>query len=767
MLLAIFLGIPVASTSGPATGNMLIRIYSDPTQEENALAAGDIDISDWPLTSTFINNYATDPAITMNQYAGIDMFQFDINNQLWPTGPITSPRSGPKNDFFNPAGIRDIAALHFRRALAHLTNKDKYVTSYLGGYGYVLGTIVPVPALEGYTDYSTLTNATAVADAGPGGYMYPYDRAAAISEFELGGFRDWDGDTKREWSGDGGSTYEELPNMKFWIRLDDPNRRQAGEDLYNEMVTVGIPEAAVAGGAGLDTRISERSTCFNNVMVLYDYNIYTGNWGDDFFIDPWLDDWVSLYDSTEGQWRWATNYPGFKNSEYDSYALRVNNAVYWEDIRPPGVDAQYTLAKYVGVIPLWSVKGVKGYRSGWSDTVNHIGAGTDNYFSFLGMNWVDGIGNSRNGPANTVVCGFKSDVNTLNPIMARSRWETAVRDLIYDSFYGSDPYSFGSNPFKKLAAALPRFYLEPYGGGLRVNVYIPLASPSTKTGQLATVEFVRDALNFLVALVQKIPWWVPTPKWASAIRDIIGLIKKIATKVTDPGDPNLQTNEIKIAFDFNLKELLDGWKQGKITDQIFGETPWGKKIMRLLGFGLCGLPVLNYDLWMSANQTFGWNYKNGTSPPETATFGVDPMTVLDYNPSIMDANFNGIVDLREDGTGPWTFGSYAPGNYISLTANPYHTTADVINSFVNTNFHRIGNVNYPGGYGEYMGWYTADKKIDLADLILIATSAPSSSSDPWGKDMNQYNPDADIDSNGRVDVIDLITAGTNYYKKQG
>jgi len=31
----------------------------------------------------------------------------------------------------------------------------------MGGYGYVMETVVPVPALEGFTDYATLTNATA------------------------------------------------------------------------------------------------------------------------------------------------------------------------------------------------------------------------------------------------------------------------------------------------------------------------------------------------------------------------------------------------------------------------------------------------------------------------------------------------------------------------------------------------------------------------------------------------------------------------------
>ena len=341
-----------ASAAGPTTPNLLIKIYLDPVQEENALGKGDVDINDWPLSKTFITTYAGNPAITLNEYAEIGEMEFDINNQLWPTGAITAPRVGAKNTFFDPNGARDIAALHFRRAISHLANKAKYTTTYMGGYGYVMETVVPVPALEGFTDYSTLTNSTANLDdpwsPGMGGYLYAYDRFKAGQEFTLGGFQDYDGDTKLEWNLNypnawrGALDTEELPNMKLWARLDDPNRRQAGQDLYNELLTAGIPQASGTGAAGLELRIAERSSCFAAAMVNYDYNIYTGGWS--LTADP---DWIfDFFHSSMGQYGYANNYPGFKNHDFDPWAEAVKYAPAGSDVRKRAIEAQWVLGKY-------------------------------------------------------------------------------------------------------------------------------------------------------------------------------------------------------------------------------------------------------------------------------------------------------------------------------------------------------------------------------------------------------------------------------------
>jgi ABC-type transport system substrate-binding protein len=730
--------VPRVSAGGPVTGNMLIRIYNDPTQEEGALGTGDIDMNDWPLSSTFITAHATDAAITLNEVAELGMMEFDLNNQLWPTGPITSPRTGSKNGFFNPSGVRDIAAWHFRRALHHLTNKDKYTTTFMGGYGYIMHTMMPVPALEGFTDFSTLTNSTALADAGTGGYKYPYDRAAAIAEFELGGFRDYDADGWREWrdpgadgiygTGDDGAI-EELPNMKVWIRLDDPNRRQAGEDLYAEMVATGIPEASTAGANGLDKRIAERSTCFNAAMVVYDYNIYTGGWS--ITADP--DHIFDFFHSSMGQYSWANNYPGFKNAEFDVLAEKVKYPLSLSDVRNAAIQAQWVANKYVATIWLWASKSVKGYRTGWEGAVNQAGFGTDQSWSFQQMNWIGGTGTSRAGPADTIVYGFKSDISALQVLTSEWLWDWNVLGLIYDTMITRNPYNL-PNEVGTLATSWGSTNNYPGWVGKTVVEFTMRTDATFHDGTpVKPADYAYSVLAVKAAGAGN-AWNYPTQM--------------------DVNKVEIQGNTIRVYY--NVASAF--------------AVHWA-------GF----LPVINKDLWddaIGAGTAAGYSGfipddTNGVYLPGTYA---NPAAIRNYHP--WESNAAGDPaknDLSEDGGWIYSFASYVVGNNVVLSAftNMYTTISwggapITFANFIPSAFHGIGNVNYPSGYGAGQGWYTTDQKIDLSgDLTRIATSAPSTRNGPWGPGPTQYNPDADINGDGVVNVIDLATAGTNYNKKQG
>jgi len=266
-----------------------------------------------------------------------------------------------------------------------------------------------------------------------GGYLYAYDRIKAGQEFTLGGFQDYDGDTKLEWNLNypnawrGALDTEELPNMKLWARLDDPNRRQAGQYLYNELITAGIP-AASGSGPGLEIRIAERSSCFSAAMVNYDYNIYTGGWS--LTADP---DWIfDFFHSTMGQYSYANNYPGFKNHDFDPYAEKVKYAPAGANVRFLAVQAQWVLGKYCADVWLWAAKGVKGYRTGWQNVVNYAGFGTDNGYSFDLM--------SKAG-ATTINYGFKSDISAIQVITSEWLWDWNVLGLLYDTLIARNPYN--------------------------------------------------------------------------------------------------------------------------------------------------------------------------------------------------------------------------------------------------------------------------------------------------------------------------------------
>lgn len=856
--------IPKASAAGPATSNLLIHIYLDPVQEENALGKGDIDINDWPLSKTFITTYANNPAITLNEYAEIGEMEFDINDQLWPTGAITSPRTGAKNTFTDPTGVRDIAALHFRRAIAHLANKAKYTTTYMGGYGYVMETVLPVPALEGFTDYSTLTNATAKGEtslkaaassgatriyvystkcfsasqwiviggteskhiaavgtdyfdlstelqlshsinedvyrvilrgtstklkaaassgasqisvlstvgfapgqwirigiAKPGvfeqkkidavgadyftltttlqnshslgeivalenrdpGYLYEYNRDLAAGELLEGGFADWDDDGFREWSSDG-VIYEELPNMKLWARLDDPNRRQAGQDLYNELLLAGIPQASGAGAAGLEIRIAERSSCFAAAMVNYDYNIYTGGWS--LTADP--DFIYDFFHSSMGQYSYANNYPGFKNHEFDAYAEAVKFAPPGSDVKFLAVQAQWILAKYVGDVWLWAAKAVKGYRTGWQNVVNYAGFGTDNGYSFDLM--------SKTGD-NTIDYGFKSDISALQVITSEWLWDWNVLGLIYDTLIARNPYNLAEE-VGTLASAWSVTSNYPGWVGKAVCEFTVRSDAKFNDGTPVKPADVAYSLLVPRSAGQGNAW--------------------VYSTVMDINKVEIQGQVVRVFFNSN---------------SIFS-LHWS-------GF----ISIINKDLWNSAIGLGTPSNYAGFIPDDTdgtylpVAFPGAP-NMRNYHPWEADANSNGITDIKEDGSYSWKYVNYVVGQSVALTGNTnfpttmYRKTGSFTEmeriDFVTAAFHGVGNVNYEGGHGatQVPPWYTTDRKIDLiGDLARIATSLTSNIGGDWGPGPLEYNPDADILADGNVNVIDLGIAGANFGKTMG
>lgn len=766
--------IPKASAGGPPTGNMLIKIYLDPSQEESALAKGDIDINDWPLSSTFINTNFNNPAITMNSYAEIGEYEFDINNQWWPTGPNdpTHTTVTARNIFFNPTGVRDIAALHFRRAIAHLSNKAKYTTDYMGGYGYIMQTPIPVPAMETFTDYSTLSNSTAQADpyGSTGGYLYTYDRAAAAREFDLGGFRFWTDSPNpsvRSWRDPGpdgvygggpsgnvkdadDGAVETLPNMKFWIRLDDPNRRLAGVDLYNEMVAAGIPAAAGTGLPGLDERIAERSTEFTEVMVLYDYNIYTGGWS--VTADP--DFLYDFFHSSMGQYSYANNYAGFKNAEYDAYAVKVKfPASLTAPSIEPGVtqfefdciQAQWVWSKYMPVVELWCAKGVKGYRTGWTGpsgigttgAVNYAGAGTDNGYSFMLMSWNPTQSYmTRTGPANTVVYGFKSDISALQVLTSEWLWDWNVLGQIYDTLLARNPYNL-PEVIGTLATAWNDSTTYPGWEGKTVTQFTVRSDATFHNGAPVTPADVAYSLLC----------------------------------VRDAGAGNAWN--YATVFEIDHVQI-----QGQII-RIFWTV---KSALALHWAGF--MPIIDEDLWNQASaigpgtasgytgyipHNTNGNFGGGGGPVGTY---VNAAHIRDFHPWETTDPATGKYYLSEDGSWGWSFVNYVVGQTVSLSAysgmytTVYRSTGSftpmTFSQFIASAFHDVGDVNWPGTTNP--AWYSKlDSLIDTYDLGLIANALSiSSASTPWGSKFNQYNPDADLDSNGIVNIFDMSIASVHF-----
>jgi ABC-type transport system substrate-binding protein len=186
---------------GPRVDELLIKIYPNQTAEFMALEAGEIDIVDCPLSPEWIETFEVNPDIILANYSELDMFVFDINNQRWPTNNT-----------------------EFRRALAHLVDKDRIISELLDGYGARIDT--PIPAvLEEYIN--------------PAARIYEYDPAKASAILDAAGFVIGpDGKTRID-----PKTGDYLAPLIFYPRMDHPPRRIAGEMLAEEMANIGIPVA--------------------------------------------------------------------------------------------------------------------------------------------------------------------------------------------------------------------------------------------------------------------------------------------------------------------------------------------------------------------------------------------------------------------------------------------------------------------------------------------------------------------------------------------
>ena len=368
--------VPAQQAYGPKTPYAIIHIYLNPEAENQDIDAGIIDKNDWPLDKEWIDKWVGRPDLTMRSFTDLGMYEIDINHQMWPTGDEA-------HKYFDETCERCLAAREFRKAVSHLVDKDRIISEVLKGYGYRLD--LPVPPFQSpyYTDLEGL------------GLIYEYSRAMAVSKLEAAGFSDWDDDGTIEWKSEAG-VVEELPELVFYIRMDDPNRKAAGEMLAVELKAIGIPVSAI---------VTERTVCYKQVMVLYNFHLYTGGWS----LTPTPDTYFDLY-TNETYYGpdvgWSLNYNGFNNNEFYEYALLAKYPSSVEEAKAACKECGRVYAENVGAIQMYARAGVKVYKTGWTGVVNAEGYGIDdNPYTGLRM---------YNPDDDTIDYAFKSDIEGLN-----------------------------------------------------------------------------------------------------------------------------------------------------------------------------------------------------------------------------------------------------------------------------------------------------------------------------------------------------------------
>ena len=378
--------------SGPWADELFFKIYLNPETEYLALKTGDINIMDWELPAEKVADALADPNLATDSTADLGYYLIDINCQKWPTSDV-----------------------HFRRALAHLVDKSRIETDILQGFGYALDSPVPV-VLGGW--------------ANPDIRTYAFSSELAAAELDLGGFTDTDADGIRN----DPVTGDNMAEVIFYIRIDDPERKQAGEWLAQELIDIGVP---VSGATAV-----ERAVCSQMVMLdpAGEWNVYTGGWG--ITRDP--DHLTDFYHSKEfdpecvGGWR-GYNYPGFVNSTFDALGDTLKSASTFEEVKEAAFEMQVILAEQVPGIPMYGHIGVKAYSADWTGLVNQVGQGINSWWSTLNMH------PSNVASGGKIEYGIKSDIETLNPLTAAWTYTWEVLDKIYETPYTYNPYDLSED----------------------------------------------------------------------------------------------------------------------------------------------------------------------------------------------------------------------------------------------------------------------------------------------------------------------------------
>lgn len=537
---------------GPRADKLLIKLYENETAEWNALARGEIDITDWPLTKAYhdlLVSNETNPATgfpynetinTVNYGSERSFFILDMNND--PREYLTDP---PDPSFPNPVYPNPCSVVEFRQAIAHLVDRSQ-LDAIIGEQFYSqLYTVVP-PYMGAYYNQ----------DIEPGGSLenltYPYSRANAESILNANGFPINPSTGWRFWdtNGDGVEQSDEYLELKFLIRRDDPHRSAFGDFVADELEAVKVR----VNRCGYSwAQIIDRS-----------FHLYTGRWT--LGVDP---DHLILWHSSLYWPGFCPNYAYVNDQELDEYIDGVIDAQTSEEALENSWAAQKRFAEIAGGIPLWTSIGFKAmnrhYTGGtagqavnpddgeneyrgqyWKGTVNKPAYGTDNFWSFLNMHPANH--DRANSENMTIRWGFKvNEIKMLNPVYSNWLWEWNVLELIYETLIQRNPYNMAEFiPWLAETFEIGN-YTHPIHGLCSKIKFKMRADVTWNDGTPLTTADVYFTLVELDNILER--RGLPRPWWYSNIADVL---------------------DLKLLDAYNFEVLFDDYEYWMLLSRITG-----------------------------------------------------------------------------------------------------------------------------------------------------------------------------------------------------
>ena len=430
---------------GPRVDRLLIKLYSSAVDEWEAMKAGELDTTDTQLTSSYYNQFTTDPPagyadkvnvvsvgsefsirnLDMNQNG--ERYLGSPENPAYPNPVANLNDTDPKNDY-NP-----VSNLAFRKAILSCINRTLYVTNFIGT-GFAIEHWSMLPPAIGPQYYNESFR------------RYPFNLTRAQEYLDAGGFKLNATTGYRYWDRNSNNVEDanEWVELKVIIRIDDSHRLAAGNELCNQLNTIGVrTNRLYLTVTGAITQWFE-----NKDAHLYTAGLTLG-------IEPtsitlWLIDYY-----------W---HPGYCFNTVKANDLQFNNAARIVETASSFAEAEAAmeicnergaLAALNG--PMWvyssTMANLRKYSGGgaggpveeatykadyWEGTTMVPGYGSDSFFGFLNMH-PDGYERPQYG---TIRHGFATTaIRFFNPIYAELIWDNKILDLVYDTLCRSNPYN--------------------------------------------------------------------------------------------------------------------------------------------------------------------------------------------------------------------------------------------------------------------------------------------------------------------------------------
>ena len=363
--------VSVTASQGPRTDDLTMHFYYDLLNAYNALEMGEINIVGSHVYKEVYLDAIANPNVVLAPSDDMGMYEFDINNNYTiPSYPgVRSPTNYKE----------------FRQALAFLVDKDRIVEEFCGGFATRIDQPIAAPT-PGWMNESYIgTN-----------YPYEYYLAAASALLDSAGFTNgttlnpyydppFPGSTTtlRTYPPGHSKAGQDLDDVIFYVRTDDPRMFQAGRHLYMNARKIGIPVEANEGPS-LFT--------YDPVMGLHDYHVYTGGWGLGRFPT-----YVYYLYNTQFWKLYGSNYVhGIEADGSPNHPLLdqlVYNVYYADTFKEALTNTRNAMGLFTELcvtIPLFSARSFWVYSSELLGTVNMDSYGYDQDFFFLNAYKTDG-----------------------------------------------------------------------------------------------------------------------------------------------------------------------------------------------------------------------------------------------------------------------------------------------------------------------------------------------------------------------------------------